>query len=77
MIIVRLVLIMCDHHAGLLETTPVPTSTSRLDTELEALFVLTSHVTVSRDSVAGGTGYCDHISLADRKVSGSGHVGPG
>ena len=77
MIIVRLLFIMCDHYGGMMETIPVPTSTSRLDTELEALFVLTSHVTVSRDSVAGGAGYCDHISFADRKVSGSGHVGPG
>ena len=77
MIIVRLLLIMCDHYDGMMETTPVPTSTSRLDTELEALIDLTSHVTVSCDSVAGGTGYCDHISHTDRKVSGSGHVGPG
>ena len=77
MIIVRLLLIMSDHYGGMMETTPVPTSTSRLDTEMEALFVLTSHVTVSCDSVAGGTEYCDHISHTDRKVSGSGHVGPG
>ena len=61
----------------LTERAPVLTLTSRLDTELEALCGLTSHVTVSRDSVAGVTGYCDHVSFADRKVSGSGHVGPG
>ena len=68
---------MCDHYDGMMERTPVFTLTTRLDTELKALCGLTSHVTVSRDSVAGGTGYCDHISFVDRKVSGSGHVGPG
>ena len=60
-----------------IERTPVPTLTTRLNTELEALFDLTSHVTVSRDSVAGGTVNCDHVSHTDRKVSCSGHVGPG
>ena len=65
------------HVIIVMKRTPVPTLTTRLDTELEALCGLTSHVTVSRDSVAGGTGYCDHVSHTDRKVSGSGHVGPG
>ena len=60
-----------------MDKTPFPTLTTRLNTELEALCGLTSHVTVSRDSVAGVTGYCDHVSHTDRKVSCSGHVGPG